>query len=376
MAARTLMIKLMPKNGWKRFARGATDALRERLEKLSGLSPGDRERLARRFQSAIAHALEVPPDLQVTIEERAAHLIAENSQYDPVTIAWQRTRERARRTAAIGAVTTVPAVMPGIGTALAALGLVVDWRFVAEQQRDLVLEISALFGEWPDDPTADTRNLFLAATASAFANPSAGRFVMEVLERQVARRGVARLLPGAGAAVAGALNYIATIALGRAAIVHFGERAGVQVIGVVPMEVHPALPQLRTALAEAIETQDAAGLFSPNAKDALASLRPADRDELLDLAATLTVTAGRDPARDALLRKFGNQLGSPPEQVADAAERALRDARPVREKLGAAFQRVAENGTNAADVIWKKAARVARSRIRKRKPRRKRDSSS
>ena len=213
-----------------------------------------------------------------------------------MTIAWQRTRERARRTAAIGAVTTVPAVMPGIGSALAALGLVADWRFVAEQQRDLVLEIGALFGEWPEDPTEETRKLFLAATASAFANPSAGRFVMEVLERQVARRGVARLLPGAGAAVAGALNYIATIALGRAAIAHFGERAGVQVSGIMPTEVHPALPQLRTALAEAVETQDARRC-SARWREALASLRSSDREELLDLAATLTVVAGRDPAR-------------------------------------------------------------------------------
>ena len=357
----------MPKNGWKRFARGATDALRERLAKLSGLSPEDRERLARRFQSAIAHALEVPPDLKEKIEESAAHLIAENSQYDPVTLAWQRTRERARRTAAIGAVTTVPAVMPGIGTALAALGLVADWRYVAEQQRDLVLEIAALFGEWPEDPTKDTRKLFLAATASAFANPTTGRFVVEVLERQVARRGVARLLPGAGAAVAGALNYIATIALGRAAIRHFGERAGVQVSGVIPTEVHPALPQLRTALAEAIETQDATSLFSVDAREALATLGDPDREELLDLAATLTVAAGRDPAADPLLRKFAGQLSSSADQVAEAADRALRDARPVREKLGGAIQRVAAKGSSAADVIWRKAARVARSRKGKRR---------
>jgi hypothetical protein len=363
----------MPKDGWKRFARGATEALRERLERLSGLSPEDRERLARRFQSAIAHALEVPPDLQVTIEESAARLIAENSQYDPVSIAWQRTRERARRTAAIGAVTTVPAVMPGIGSALAALGLVADWRFVAEQQRDLVLEIAALFGEWPENPTVDARNLFLVASASAFANPSAGRFVMEVLERQVARRGVARLLPGAGAAVAGALNYIATIALGRAAIEHFGERAGVQVSGVIPSEVHPAVPQLRTALAEAIETQDAASLFGPGAKSALATLRASDREELLDLAATLTVAAGRDPGDDPLLRKFAVELGSTADQSAEAAARALRDARPVREKLGSALQRVATKGGTAADFVWRKAARLARARKRKR--RRKRDSS-
>lgn len=362
----------MPKSSWVRFAKGATDALRERLEKLSALSAEDRERLAKRFQSAIAHALEVPPDLRETIEESAARLIEMNAEYEPVAIAWQRTRERARRTAAIGAVTTVPVVVPGVGAALGALGLVADWRFVAEQQRDLVLEIAALFGEWPEDPTADARNLFLAATASAFANPTAGRFVMEVLERQVARRGVARLLPGAGAAVAGALNYIATIALGRVAIEHFAERAGIQVTGAIPTEHHPALPQLRSALAEAIETQNEDLFFRPEAVEAMSSLDAPDRDELIDLAAALTVAAGREAHGDPLLTRVGTQLGFQPDEVSTVIERAIRDARPVREKLGSALQRIAEKGGTAADKIWQRAARVARARKSRRSKKSKR----
>ncbi len=349
------------KNGWARFAKGATDALRERLEKLSALSSEDRDRLARRFQAAISNALEVPPDLHVTIEENAARLIAKHPGYDPVTIAWNRTRERARRTAAIGAVTTVPAVLPGVGTALAALGLVADWRFVAEQQRDLVLEIAALFCEWPEDPTADARNLFLAASASAFANPNAGRLVTEVLERQVARRGVARLLPGAGAAVAGALNYIATIAIGRAAISQFAERAGIQVKGVIPTEVHPALPQLRTTLAEAVEKQNGTLLFREEAIEAMASLGDSDRDELIDLAATLTVAAGR-AEDDALLRGLGTQLGFTAEEVGKVTRRAERDAQPIRQKLGVAVQRLAAKGGTAAELVWRRAARIARPR--------------
>ncbi|HSL70244.1 MAG TPA: hypothetical protein VK864_08365, partial [Longimicrobiales bacterium] len=268
------------------------------------MSAEDRERLARRLHTAVANALEVPPDLKPRIEETAARLIARSAEHDPVALAWERTRERARRTAAIGAVTTVPALVPGIGTALAALGLVADWRYVAEQQRDLVLEIAALFGAWPDDPTTQARSLFLVASASAFASPAAGRYVSRILAKQVARRSVARLLPGAGAAVAGALNYIATISIGRAAIDHFAERAGIEVQGVVPTEVSPALPLLRNAIVEKIGAGSNAQPFTEEASSAMAGLQPAERDELLDLAATLVATRDGDTAADRTLSEL------------------------------------------------------------------------
>src|SRR5688500_4785716 len=170
---------------WKAFARESAQGLRERLDRLATLTEDEREQIALRLEQSISGALEVPDDLQSVIEESAARLIAQSDSVDPVAIAWERTRERARRTAAIGAVTTVPAVLPGMGTALAALGLVADWRYVAEQQRDLVLEIAALFGEWPENPTKETRNLFLAATATAFGGSGAGKAVTNVLARQV-----------------------------------------------------------------------------------------------------------------------------------------------------------------------------------------------
>ena len=357
----------MQHNGsqWRRFAREATDALRARIERLTTLRADERERLVRRFEAALGHALEVPPDLQPRIEETAAALIASSSEVDPVALAWARTRERARRTAAIGAITTVPAMVPGIGTALAALGLVADWRYVAEQQRDLVLEIAALFGDWPENPTEDARNLFLAATATAFASPEAGRFVSEVLARQIARRGVARLLPGAGAAVAGGLNYIATVTLGRVAISYFGERAGVAVHGVVPVESHPALPSLRNAVVEAIENHKLTGLFSEDAAAAMKELRADEREELLDVAAALLAAADRLKGGESLLKRLGLQLGFTAEQVETVMQHAQRDAEPLRKRLGGAIQRVASKGGAAAESVWRYAARIARPRKKK-----------
>ena len=357
---------------WRAFARESAQGLRERLDRLATLTEDEREQIARRLEQSIAGALEVPDDLQAIIEESAARLIAQSDSVDPVAIAWERTRERARRTAAIGAVTTVPAVLPGMGTALAALGLVADWRYVAEQQRDLVLEIAALFGNWPENPTHETRNLFLAATATAFGGSGAGKAVTNVLARQVARKGFARLLPGAGAAVAGALNYISTIALGRAAIEYFGTKAGFEVRGLVPENVHTAMPWLRNAVVDAIESDREGDLFSEEANRAMTGLSPAERDELLDLGAALTLARGRDPTDNPLIDRLGSQLGFGPEDVDKTILRAVRSTLPIRERLSELIGRVADQGTNAVQSVWRRVARVARRT--KPKPRRKKGS--
>ena len=353
-----------PASDWRRFATETGNALQERLQKLGSLSAEERDKLSQRFQEAVSNALEVPPQLREVIEERAARLIAQSDTVDPVSIAWDRTRERARRTAAIGAVTTMPALVPGVGTALAALGLVADWRYVAEQQRDLVLEIAALFGEWPEDPTKEARNLFLAATATAFAAPSTGKVVTEILARQIARRGVARLLPGAGAAVAGALNYISTIALGRAAIEEFGLRNGFEVHGIIPAESHPALPWLRNSVVQAVEAGAVGDLSSDEAKKSIAKLSPTERDELLDLAAALTLARDRDPVGDPLMDQLGTLLGFAPDQVEKAMNDAIRSAMPMRKRLGAALREIGSRGSGAVEKAWDRAAQLVRRRKR------------
>src|SRR5687768_6651714 len=85
---------------WRTFARESAASLRERLDRLATLTEDERTQIAHRLEQAIGSPLEVPPDLQQHIEETAARLIAQSKTVDPVPIAWDRTRQRARRTAA------------------------------------------------------------------------------------------------------------------------------------------------------------------------------------------------------------------------------------------------------------------------------------
>lgn len=359
---------------WERLASGSADELRDRLRRYTQLSDGDRERIARRLRLAIDSALEVPDRLPERVARTVARLRSESEDPDVVAVAWRRTRQRARRTAAIGAVTTVPAMAPGLGPALAAVGLVADWRFVADQQRDLVLEIAALLGVALEDPTRQVRALFLASTASAFGATAAGEAVVQVLARQIARRSLARVVPGAGAIVAGALNYVATMALGRAAIEHFAVRAGVEVEGVVPQRVHPAMPWLRNQVVRAIESHEVlAGLFpvfDERDTTTLGELSVADREELLDLAVACAASDGvATDDEERVVREIASALRFSPRELEEAKRAAAKDTSSSARRVTRLLARARIAGAVTSRDLWRRASRIARGRARRRRSR-------
>jgi hypothetical protein len=354
---------------WRELASTAADEVRERVRRSAELSPADREKLVRRLRDVIDSALEVPPGLSRRVQHNMAELRQERAE-DVVVLAWERTRRRARRTAAIGAVTTIPAVLPGLGAPLAALGLIADWRFAAEQQRDLALEIAALFGVVPDDPTEEIRALFLVSAATAFGSTAAGDALVKVLGRQIARRSVARLLPGAGAVAAGALNYVATVALGRAAIRHFAGQAGVEVRGMMPEQVHPAMPFLRNATLYAFENDAVlAGRRAPFSADdnvIIRELQPADREELLDLAVAAATAEARNRAdRERVLFDIAAALGFDDDDVEEARTSTLDELSGFANRIAALVGSAGSAGGRAAQTLWRRAGRLARKGTRR-----------
>lgn len=352
---------------WEMLASSAAVELKRRLARYAVLTDSDRERLARRLRQAIDSALEVPPGVPDRITQSAARVLERAHGQDPLALAWRRTRQRARRTAAIGAVTTVPAMAPGLGPALAALGLVADWRFVAEQQRDLVLEIAALLGVSLEDPTRQIRTLFFASTAAAFGATAAGDMTVQVLARQIARRSMARVVPGAGAVVAGALNYVATVALGRAAIDHFAKRAGIDVRGFVPQRVHPAMPWLRNQVVRAIEMPELLELgepvFSEDDAATINELPREARDELLDLAVASAASDGvATPQEDRTVREIAAALGFTEHELEAARRAAIRDATSSAQRVARLLARARDSAGTTTRELWRRATRLATAR--------------
>lgn len=339
---------------WREFATDTAGELKRHLMGSSEeVSEADADRVARRLADAIDDALEVPEDLPLRIAGNVARLRAEaDPEEDAVALAWARTRERARRTAAIGAVTTIPSMIPVLGTAIAALGVVADWRYVAAQQRDLVLEIAALFDVRLDDPTGRVRALFLTSTGAALAGSAVGEAVGRAAARQVARRGLARVVPGVGAVVAGALNYASTVAIGRAALGRFARESGVEVRGVIPGVAHPAMEPLRAWI-----TDPAAGETAPAEAAAARELSASEREELIDLA--VVATAGGD-AGDARLTTIAEALGFDAAEVAEARRSFASKVRGFAKRFRARVARAGVGGRKAAKRVWHDARELAR----------------
>ncbi|HEX8275114.1 MAG TPA: hypothetical protein VF615_20945 [Longimicrobiaceae bacterium] len=357
--------------GWREMVGGASAQFRERLgrARFPRLGEHDRERLARRFQEAVDSALEVTPELPERIAAGVAELRARHPDADPVALAWTRTRERARRSAAVGAVSALPAMVPGIGPALAALGMVADWRYVAEQQRDLVLEIAAILGVPVAEPTRQVRTLFVASMATAFGAVRAGEAAVDAAARQVARRSLTRVVPGVGSVVAGALNYVGTLALGREAIRRFAAEAGIPVRGIVPTAAHPALPRLRQAVVAAVRTSaigdGGTPVFTREQREIVAGLPPAAREELLDLAVvSAAAEEGMSEEEERVVAEVAACLGFSPGELAAARREAEAEMGAYAARLRRLLSTARRGGADATGRVWRRARAVARRGLR------------
>lgn len=352
---------------WREMVQDATAEFRERLgvARFLRLSEGDRERLARRFREAVDAALEVPPDLPERIAEEVAQLREARPDAGAVELAWARTRERARRSAAVGAVATLPSMVPGIGPALAALGMVADWRYVAEQQRDLVLEIATLLEVPLPHPTEEVRDLFVVSTATAFGAVRVGEAAAHAAARQVVRRSLARVVPGVGAVVAGALNYVSTLALGRAAISRFAAQAGVPVRGIFPEAVHPALPRLRQVVIASVRTATLGDggmpVFTREQRRILEGLSPTEREELLDLAVvSAAAEGGTTEMEERVVEEVAAGLGFTPAELAAARREAEENMSAYATRLRRLLGTARRGGADAVSRVWRRARGVAR----------------
>lgn len=338
---------------WKEFANETGGELRRQLTGSSdALTEGDVERITRRLVEAIDDALEVPDDLALRIAGDVARIRAEGEGADVVALAWKRARERARRTAAIGAVTTIPSMIPVLGPAIAAMGIVADWRYVAAQQRDLVLEIAALFDVRLDDPTGRVRALFLTSSGAALAGSAVGEAVARVAARQVASRGLSRVVPGVGAVVAGAMNYASTVAIARAAIGRFGDEAGLEVRGIIPGVAHPAMEPLRRWIAEAPPNAP-----PPPEAAAFDELSVSEREELVDLAVVAAASGANGEERLAWVVEV---LGLSEEEVQEARTSFGTKVRAFAKRFRGRIEKSGSGGKVAARKVWRRARSLAR----------------
>lgn len=163
----------------------------------------------------------VDPDVVQATVEKARRA---NPNLSDKELAQKLTRDKAIATGAMGATSSLVALVPGVGT-LAALGIGVTADLVAtfRLQTELVMEIAYLTGH--DLSPTERRNAVLAITGlgvglDALAKRVGTKMAIEVSERY-ASRAVLKAIPVAGIFASAGVNVLATKIVGDRALAYF-----------------------------------------------------------------------------------------------------------------------------------------------------------
>ena len=151
--------------------------------------------------------------------ERAADLRRRHPQAAPDQLADMAIRQKCIDTGAIGLASSVPGLIPGVGSMLVvSAGLMVDLRKTMEMQKELVLELAAIYGR--EVTPADRRNLLLLVTGVDSGNKliaKAGSEAAAKVTTRLSSKALSKALPVAGIVTSAAVNIVSTYLVGRRA---------------------------------------------------------------------------------------------------------------------------------------------------------------
>jgi hypothetical protein len=156
-------------------------------------------------------------------QERVQALRVRNPGATPDELADKAIRQKCIDTGAIGVASSMPGLIPGVGSMLvASAGLVVDIRKTMEMQKDLVLELAAIYDR-PITPS-DRRNLLLLVggvdSGNKFLVKASGEVVAKAslkVSSEFTSKALAKAVPVAGILTSAGVNVVSTYLVGRRA---------------------------------------------------------------------------------------------------------------------------------------------------------------
>lgn len=152
-------------------------------------------------------------------QERAADLRSRHPQATADQLADMVIRQKCIDTGAIGLASSVPGLIPGVGSMLVvSAGLMVDIRKTIEMQKELVLELAAIYGR--EVTPADRRNLLLLVSGVDSGNKLIAKASSEAVAKLTTRlssKALSKALPVAGIITSATVNIVSTYLVGRRA---------------------------------------------------------------------------------------------------------------------------------------------------------------
>jgi len=155
--------------------------------------------------------------------QKVAALRARRPAADANALANVLIRQKCIETGVVAVLASAPALIPGIGSAIATTaGLMVDVQQTIQMQKDLILELAALYDH--DITALDRRNLLLLIAGVDSGNKFAAKAGSELAAKATAKlaseagsRMLVKAIPFAGIATSAGINLVSTYLVGRRA---------------------------------------------------------------------------------------------------------------------------------------------------------------
>lgn len=155
----------------------------------------------------------------VAAERRVESLRSRHPQAAPDHLADMVIRQKCIDTGAVGLASSIPGLIPGVGSMIVvSAGLMVDIRKTMEMQKELVLELAAIYDRAVTP--ADRRNLLLLVTGVDSGNKliaKAGSEAAAKVATRLSSKALSKALPVAGIVTSSAVNVVSTYLVGRRA---------------------------------------------------------------------------------------------------------------------------------------------------------------
>lgn len=178
------------------------------------------------------------PALLAEVKKLAEQFPNEDSR----KLAQRVIKRSARHTAIIGAATSVPALVPGIGTAISIIGVIPEEIYLVRRQCEMVLKIAALFGFDPADNERLLEIIWLSGhTSLAVEAVNTAKYDIRRMAAKAAvhmsaperglligaktgGRGILRKLPALGFFAGSAINYWTFSSMGKKAFAFYAKK--------------------------------------------------------------------------------------------------------------------------------------------------------
>jgi uncharacterized protein (DUF697 family) len=198
------------------------------------------ENWAKELLHAVVRMLEDAKGLQARVERArllVARLPAEDDDRYAERVAEDLISGYANKAALVGGLTSLPAVLPVVGTVIAVLGgTLADVALLLKLQVEMALCLTHLYGFDIEDETERYRAILLASVGTydvgnrhpfftdgdspiwSYGSQELYRMMLAVLGRlllQAARKSFPRAVPVVGVVVGGSLNRVVTVKVGH-----------------------------------------------------------------------------------------------------------------------------------------------------------------